>query len=699
MEVDTPRIKSPLWTKASSVLSSGARLLQMRNPREAIEALGTTACVATGEELDAIVRELVRLGSRPRGSEAWDQLAWNFGRFTDKQRMHALAAGVEYWAESCRRLGTASNALCRAAAARVAGWSDDPEVISELPALLSDVDADVSATAAAALLQLTRRVTHGTGSGRAAFRAAQAAVAEGVANYDRHKRREALTCALDLLARPAAIRAGRACFYSFLWAEDHAAQLTMRSVIRRERTPDMGARSWLWLSFRAFQAACADRLGGIDSTGELADVMAFGHLLANPDRRGALETFARDGRKTGKGFFGIDDLVMEAIVGPGAKHAPAFAMFGLSGGGEDLASLVADHRPLVRYQLVRTLGPDASRTLVNSETLADLCFDAHPRVAASSLLHLSSPAVRDRKSRARVGVLCSRLTRSPHHEVRAIASLSLARDEAWLLNAPSSRLLARRLAKLDRTGLVQQLRERLAPTSDVDQRINTILLAQRLGLAAEIQPLLIEIVQSPHHGGTVQPQPWAGQGELRVAATAVSTLARLDSPEADNVVFGALRHPDARVRANAVDALARRASRTAATADPGRIPLEQIIELKNDEHHRVRASAIRAEMLVLASGNISGIGPGAGANPQIRLPQAVLPMLSDPRPMHRVAGLWLAERLTGELPRLDADQLAGSVAGMIDQDASQEVRVRARRCAGRLLMRSSILGLAGGVAR
>src|SRR5271169_4988085 len=120
MDVLPPQIKSPLWTTASGLLSAGAHLLQLRHPRETIESLGAAACVAVGDELDAIVRELVRLGSRPRGSEAWAQLAWNFSRLTDAQRGLALAAGVEYWAEACQRLGTASNAQCRAAAARVA---------------------------------------------------------------------------------------------------------------------------------------------------------------------------------------------------------------------------------------------------------------------------------------------------------------------------------------------------------------------------------------------------------------------------------------------------------------------------------------------------------------------------------------------------------------------------------------------------
>ena len=64
----------------------------------------------------------------------------------------------------------------------------------------------------------------------------------------------------------------------------------------------------------------------------------------------------------------------------------------------------------------------------------------------------------------------------------------------------------------------------------------------------------------------------------------------------------------------------------------------------------------------------------------------IVPMLTDSRPMHRVSGLWLAERAaglggSGRTP----ESVAAAIAELVRTDPEAEVRIRARVAAGRLL--------------
>jgi hypothetical protein len=126
------------------------------------------------------------------------------------------------------------------------------------------------------------------------------------------------------------------------------------------------------------------------------------------------------------------------------------------------------------------------------------------------------------------------------------------------------------------------------------------------------------------------------------------------------VVRVCLRHESGRVRANAVEALSRH--------DGG----GEWRELKADPSHRARANALLA---------MARSGDGAES---VELEA----MLADPRPLHRLAGLWAAERAavgSGDGRRWEA--WAGRVAELARDESEDAIRVRAARCAARMLAR------------
>ncbi|NUQ52456.1 MAG: hypothetical protein HUU19_07135, partial [Phycisphaerales bacterium] len=102
-----------------------------------------------------------------------------------------------------------------------------------------------------------------------------------------------------------------------------------------------------------------------------------------------------------------------------------------------------------------------------------------------------------------------------------------------------------------------------------------------------------------------------------------------------------------------------------------------LLELKDDGAHRARANALR------------GLLETAAGEPSV---EGVHAMLSDERPMHRLAGVWLAGRvLPGVKPVIAAryGDLAGAVKRLAEKDEDEHVRRRALHAAGLM---------AGGVA-
>ena len=133
-----------------------------------------------------------------------------------------------------------------------------------------------------------------------------------------------------------------------------------------------------------------------------------------------------------------------------------------------------------------------------------------------------------------------------------------------------SRARARQAARLvlhaDEAAFIQRLRTLPTAARDSTQRLHAIALADELNLLDRFELELLACARST---------------DARLAATAIRALGALDGPTAEQALRAALRHPDPRARANAVEALERRWKRS---LSPGTLaanlpPLEQLAGL------------------------------------------------------------------------------------------------------------------------
>jgi HEAT repeat protein len=163
-------------------------------------------------------------------------------------------------------------------------------------------------------------------------------------------------------------------------------------------------------------------------------------------------------------------------------------------------------------------------------------------------------------------------------------------------------------------------------------RARALRIASRLGLVAELEVWVYRC------GGDPDPT---------VRSLAVPMVAQFDSPAARQILERAVNDPEPRVQAAAIEALDRQDA-------PGRAALTE--DKLYSENSRVRANAIKSLL-------------------RLRLPQAadaLLSMLEDSPPGHRLSGLWVVERL-----RLNS--LAERVERLASTDSDRRVRRRASR--------------------
>ena len=165
---------------------------------------------------------------------------------------------------------------------------------------------------------------------------------------------------------------------------------------------------------------------------------------------------------------------------------------------------------------------------------------------------------------------------------------------------------------------------------------------------------------------TKKPYFWTSGTSMSTAYTsAVAALARVDSNAARYVLSEALSDRDQRTRANAVECI---------EIDP-----VKLVEYKDDDHHRVRANAVRR--LILAN-NGSSTQIDRAAN------ESLIELLGDPRPMHRLAGTWVAQRTIAQQHREKLSKGWRPIISQLEElasvDQDERLRSRASRCIRRL---------------
>lgn len=543
-----------------------------------------------------------------------------------------VAAGRERWGTILPRLSTDPSGETRAAVAEVLGKTVDWTLAPLLVELLHDDDREVGNQAERSLIGLSVRVLRadvGAEATTARFLADTPepladrdidalcnAAAQGAATFAEHRRRAPVTAVLSLASRER-LRgggAGAAALREWIGAAEHPSHSVLRSSIRWSNTPVTRLRALEWLAHPHLAGACADRLSRAATPLDHETVLANAHLLARPARAmrlaGMRVVLARHSKLRHPPKSEVEATVPAAgvlrMLSERARRQLPMLVRAFAPGPAvmeaALSALRDDPSPIVRHAAARGW-PRAS--------VATWCGDANAAVAGLA------------RQRQREQVVEGR----------------------WDVTTVAQRLIWRQQLADDRAGFLADIREGLG----TGEALSVLAVVRALSLALDVGPTLITSAEAPA----------VTEDQRRKLATVAALLAHLPGATAAPVLERLTEHTDPRIRANAVESLAR----VARLAGPRAAMPAVIIESKADPHHRVRANALRA----LADGDTPGGGVAA--------------MLSDARPMHRLAGVWLAGRA---LPRRGVDMhgewplVLAQVREMARFDADGPVRARAQ---------------------
>jgi len=336
----------------------------------------------------------------------------------------------------------------------------------------------------------------------------------------------------------------------------------------------------------------------------------------------------------------LEGLSVEARVGASRWAAAAPAPAGRRAAA--LGQMLHDPEGAVRLAAVWRLGALAgsgagSGCSAALGLLEDAAYDGEPAVARAALRELERVDAASGGGAARRHA--GRLLRSPSPAVRSAARALAGEGDGWsLIASGAARGWSALRAEHEASPLVvaAALRGRIASGPSAARAL-AVVAARRLGIAREVEGELLAA---------------ASGDDERAAAAAVTALGEVGTAAARAAVSSLLAHADARVRANAVEAIARR--------DPDEPVVRSWVE---HEVPRARGNAVRARVA------LAGAADGTSA---------LAKMLGDERRPHRLSGLWVAERV-------GAVEVSERVAELARDEAEPRVRERARRCARRLL--------------
>lgn len=503
----------------------------------------------------------------------------------------------------------------------------------------------------------------------------RAGVIEGVAlaceAFERHRSRGVLVCAMLLLDRvrlaAGAPRAGAArgqaaspdhlvSWFRHATTDGHSA---LRTILRASGLAIAGLRALEWIGVEPWTRACRQRLAQGGDVLEHELVLASAHLGLRPRRARALSSIELKSRPAGRsgasdenaahprrelepGIF-PDVAIVHSLSLDGARGAAWIV--GLVGGEAPEKELAAraflDHGDVVsRHAAMRGVAAGGLR---------DWAFDANPQVSAGATIRLSrADNPRAVEADDAETQWWQALARSPHARTRFLAHEELAgRPDALGRTLRGRLLVARRMAR-EPGQVLTAISEAL---TEPERQGSALVLARTLGVASQFQNVIVALART--------------SPDEKVAATAVAALSEVPTPQALEAAADALMHPDARVRANAIETLARK------FRDGDALPA-QVVELKNDAHHRVRANSVRVGLARAAESAAADLAA----------------MLRDDRPEHRLAGAWLASRVLGGRLRgtlAQGEQLANRLVELASGDADDRVRRRAAIGASRVM--------------
>lgn len=577
--------------------------------------------------------------------------------------------------EELLALGTAGAKRGAAALLARAAPAHDPSALIDL---LCDTERAVGDEAESALLDLLDR------AGRTSAwspRDAETLLAEAMRRYEEHGRRPVARAALDRLtgrgeSRVAAARPGAMpALLAWLHGPQGAGHGAIRSLLRLDPAAAVRGRALELLSCDALAAACLDRLARAAGPEEHEAVLRRSHLVLAPARARRLRMIAPRARR-GRGEPGAAATVEWAANAP----LPGRAALGVlsvesrrglsrwlhsldlapSDRAHTLGELARDADAIVRHAAVRGGGAALAGGLVG---------DADPHVARSAAWTWSSagagPSAWSPGRAAQDEVVRAAAEASSHAGLRRFTLEEGARRErmsragSGALRSPSGP--GGPPAEDPRVTL-----RRLLERGESADSVRFVRACERAGGVDAIAGDLAGLVAAG--AGSLDRRGGAPTTDAVLVATAVAALGRSTAPAARAAIARAMEHPDARVRANAAEAWARMNRARHAAGEPDW--LGRLVELKDDGHHRVRASVLREW---LRHG-------GARAD----VVEGLLGMLTGEAQMSRVAALWAVERearaVLGDPAGSWADGLRPVIEGIASGDGDDGARARASRC-------------------
>ncbi len=685
------------------------RALPVQARRAALDAALDAA--SDQRERDRLAIELLELAIRPglgpkagpwarrsaytrqiHADASLSRLCAHWASLSADLRSHTIGVASGRWAGVVRDLLRDDRPDARLALCGLALASADPVLFDPLSDLLEDDEHDIRRAAGEALLTLSARELDidpmslapdlgQAGDGCLAHepvghpREALLSVLRGaISRYGEHQQRTvALACLLFIAHDPdasplASLRV------------DHAATQALRGVLRWSRSPISRVCALRLLNHDAMSEAAMSRLSRAHDLGDHDLTLRQGHLTLNPSRTSLLAK--------------IDVRARSTPIAPDAEGATRVRLTldkecPLPDGSWLRSLSVEARRQIPRWLAAFDADELASRALLdpmladddeiarllasrdaNERTLTDFCFDQSEPIARSSMTRYSlHGAARDRTGvdhRRNLDTL-TKLVRSPHASVRRMAREEIVRLDPWAGVSAQTALIARRRMAHEPEAFLIDLRHVLMSAPAI-ARIRAITLVRRLGIVAQIESLLVSLITQPH-GPSV---------DERVVASAVSALGAVPTPGARQTVRLALRHPDPRVRANAVEAMRRQESQMAqGESDVGL--RSTLTELRGDANQRVRANAVRSLMaLPEPKGGAALYTPSAAS--------ALIAMLRDERAPHRVSALWVAEQSY----KAPDSALIGHIQSLAEMDPDQGVRRRACRVIHRIEVRRGL---------
>lgn len=626
------------------------------------------------------------------------QIAHAWGTWSREVRVAALAIGRGRWGKFGEVLAREGSATVRSGLALLVVDSMDGSLARAMNVLLADRDRGVAQAAERAWIEIATRMS-GLPDARLVgvprvndavawtdagviedARAMRAALGGALRAFPEHRGRGVLLAA-TLLLDPrtldhAAGEAPRDPLAAIALSREESASGSVRGFLRTSTLAIVAERALEWLAFAPLARSASERIEKVSTPAEVASLARRWSLSMRPCRKALLGEISAAGLLK-PGAFDAGEARAEALPEQVRARVPsvlATLRFGPSERTRSLEAMLLDASPLVRHALARHGTP---------RDVVDLAFDADGRVACSGAIRASlvgaGRTTESKEEETQRGHVWRSMARSPVAVVRAIARGEIARLPCWETGLLGARSELRRSLVSDREGTIRALNDRLRAAGS-DELASLLSIVRIVGLSTELEGVLLELanrsaVDSP--------------GRSRALANLVMTLGDAHGTASLDVLQNFKAHADARVRANAVQALGRRARLDAWNA---RRLLASMIELKGDPQHRVRANALKSILDGAASGGTPGLGATAfdklGTSAAPEAIESLVSMLTDSRPAHRLAGVWLASRTldqhgAGELASR-TPEITARVQELARFDADAMVRHRAAATAERV---------------